>query len=393
MSKHLHLKDNEGVPASLLFTMACMAAVSVANIYYCQPLLSLMGNDLGIDEWRASLIAMITQVGYACGLFFIIPSGDKLDRKKIVSYSFTILAMALLCIALSDNFHAVMAASFAVGACSVMPQIFIPIAAQYSRPEKKGANVGLIVSGLLTGILASRVISGLVGEWLGWRAMYFIAAIVMSLCTLIVWRIMPYTENNYTGSYKRLMHSLFALIREYKLLRICALRAAFAFGSFLALWASLTFKMEQAPFYAGSDVVGLLGLCGVAGAMAASVVGRLVSRIGVRNFNLLGAVLMLSAWVIAYLWGNTYTAVIVTILILDIGMQCIQLSNQTVVFSLNPKASNRINTIFMTNYFIGGSLGTFLSGSAWSLAGWSGVTIVGIGLAFCSLCITLFSKQ
>lgn len=393
MRKHLQLKDDEGVPASLLFIMACMAAVSVANIYYCQPLLSLMGNDLGIDEWRASLIAMITQVGYACGLFFIIPSGDKFDRKKIVSYSFSILTIALLCIALSNNFHAVMAASFAVGACSVMPQIFIPIAAQYSRPEKKGANVGLIVSGLLTGILASRVISGLVGEWLGWRSMYVIAAIVMSLCTLIVWRIMPYTENNYTGSYKRLMHSLFALIREYKLLRICALRAAFAFGSFLALWASLTFKMEQAPFYAGSDVVGLLGLCGVAGAMSASVVGRLVSRIGVRNFNLLGAALMLSAWIIAYLWGNTYTAIIITILILDIGMQCIQLSNQTVVFSLNPKASNRINTIFMTNYFIGGSLGTFLSGSAWSMAGWSGVTIVGIGLAFCSLCITLFSKQ
>lgn len=393
MRKHLQLKDDEGVPASLLFIMACMAAVSVANIYYCQPLLSLMGDDLGIDEWRASLIAMITQVGYACGLFFIIPSGDKFDRKKIVSYSFSILTIALLCIALSNNFHAVMAASFTVGACSVMPQIFIPIAAQYSRPEKKGANVGLIVSGLLTGILASRVISGLVGEWLGWRSMYVIAAIVMSLCTLIVWRIMPYTENNYTGSYKRLMHSLFALIREYKLLRICALRAAFAFGSFLALWASLTFKMEQAPFYAGSDVVGLLGLCGVAGAMSASVVGRLVSRIGVRNFNLLGAALMLSAWIIAYLWGNTYTAIIITILILDIGMQCIQLSNQTVVFSINPKASNRINTIFMTNYFIGGSLGTFLSGSAWSMAGWSGVTIVGIGLAFCSLCITLFSKQ
>ena len=393
MRKHLQLKDDEGVPASLLFIMACMAAVSVANIYYCQPLLSLMGNDLGIDEWRASLIAMITQVGYACGLFFIIPSGDKFDRKKIVSYSFSILTIALLCIALSNNFHAVMAASFAVGVCSVMPQIFIPIAAQYSRPEKKGANVGLIVSGLLTGILASRVISGLVGEWLGWRSMYVIAAIVMSLCTLIVWRIMPYTENNYTGSYKRLMHSLFALIREYKLLRICALRAAFAFGSFLALWASLTFKMEQAPFYAGSDVVGLLGLCGVAGAMSASVVGRLVSRIGVHNFNLLGAALTLSAWIIAYLWGNTYTAIIITILILDIGMQCIQLSNQTVVFSINPKASNRINTIFMTNYFIGGSLGTFLSGSAWSMAGWSGVTIVGIGLAFCSLCITLFSKQ
>ena len=393
MRKHLQLKDDEGVPASLLFIMACMAAVSVANIYYCQPLLSLMGNDLGIDEWRASLIAMITQVGYACGLFFIIPSGDKFDRKKIVSYSFSILTIALLCIALSNNFHAVMAASFTVGACSVMPQIFIPIAAQYSRPEKKGANVGLIVSGLLTGILASRVISGLVGEWLGWRSMYVIAAIVMSLCTLIVWRIMPYTENNYTGSYKRLMHSLFALIREYKLLRICALRAAFAFGSFLALWASLTFKMEQAPFYAGSDVVGLLGLCGVAGAMSASVVGRLVSRIGVRNFNLLGAALMLSAWIIAYLWGNTYTAIIITILILDIGMQCIQLSNQTVVFSLNTKASNRINTIFMSTYFAGGSLGTLLSGAAWSLYGWTGVVAAGILLSSASLLVTLCTKK
>lgn len=149
MRKHLQLKDDEGVPASLLFIMACMAAVSVANIYYCQPLLSLMGNDLGIDEWRASLIAMITQVGYACGLFFIIPSGDKFDRKKIVSYSFSILTIALLCIALSNNFHAVMAASFAVGVCSVMPQIFIPIAAQYSRPEKKAPTWALSFRGYL----------------------------------------------------------------------------------------------------------------------------------------------------------------------------------------------------------------------------------------------------
>lgn len=150
--------------------------------------------------------------------------------------------------------------------------------------------------------------------------------------------------------------------------------------------------MEQAPFYAGSDVVGLLGLCGVAGAMAASVVGCLVSRIGVRNFNLLGAALMLSAWVIAYLWGNTYTAVIVTILILDIGMQCIQLSNQTVVFSLNPKASNRINTIFMTNYFIGGSLGTFLSGSAWSLGRLERSNNRGYRFSFLLAMLTLFFK-
>lgn len=393
MKQPLQLRDNEGISASLLFTMACMAAISVANIYYCQPLLSLMGNDLGIDEWRASLIAMVTQVGYACGLFFVIPSGDMFDRKKIVAYSFALLAASLLCIALSRNYLPVMAASFAVGVCSVMPQIFIPIAAQYSQPEKKGANVGLIVSGLLIGILASRVISGLVGEWLGWRAMYVIAAVVMTTCTFVVWHIMPTTERNYNGTYRRLMNSLFALIREHRLLRICALRAALGFGSFLALWASLTFRMEQAPFYAGSDIVGLLGLCGVAGATTASVVGRLVGRFGVHRFNLLGTVLMLAAWSIAYLWGNTYAAIIATILILDIGMQCIQLSNQTVIFALNPKASNRINTIFMTAYFIGGSLGTFLSGTAWSLWGWGGVAGVGALMALLSLSITVYTRK
>ena len=393
MKQPLQLRDNEGISASLLFTMACMAAISVANIYYCQPLLSLMGNDLGVDEWRASLIAMITQVGYACGLFFVIPSGDMFDRKKIVAGSFTLLAAALLCIAVSGHYLPVMAASFAVGVCSVMPQIFIPIAAQYSRPEKKGANVGLIVSGLLTGILASRVISGLVGEWLGWRAMYAIAAGAIIICTFVVWRIMPGTERNYNGTYRRLMNSLFALVREHRLLRICALRAALAFGSFLTLWASLTFRMEQAPFYAGSDIVGLLGLCGVAGALTASLVGRLVTRFGVHRFNLLGAVLMLGAWAIAYRWGDTYAAIIATILILDIGMQCIQLSNQTVIFSLNPKASNRINTIFMTAYFIGGSLGTFLSGTAWSLWGWGGVSAAGGIMALLSLGITVYTKE
>lgn len=393
MKQQLRLHDNAGIPSALLFSMAAMAAISVANIYYCQPLLALMGNDLGVGEWRASLIAMITQAGYACGLFFVIPSGDMFDRRKIVAYSFTLLAVALLCIALSGNFHAVMAASFAVGVGSVMPQIFIPIAAQYSRPEEKGAHVGLIVSGLLTGILASRVVSGLVGEWLGWRSMYVIAAAVMLVCTLVVWRIMPCTESNYRGSYRRLMGSLLSILRDYPLLRICALRAALAFGSFLALWASLTFHMAQAPFFAGSDTVGLLGLCGVAGAMTASVVGRFVGRFGVRNFNLAGAALMLAAWAVAYFAGDTYAAIIAAILLLDIGMQCIQLSNQTVIFALNPKASNRINTIFMTLYFIGGSLGTFLSGTAWSRAGWGGVAATGAMLALCSLVITLTAKR
>lgn len=387
------LHENQGVPRSLLFMMALMAGISVANIYYCQPLLSLMASDLGITEFKAGMIAMITQCGYASGLFFVIPSGDMFDRRRIVSLSFLLLAAALLSMALSGSYMLVMAASFVTGMCSVMPQIFIPVAAQFSVPEKKNENVGKIVSGLLVGILASRVVSGLVGDWLGWRTMYAIASGVMMVCTLLILRFMPTCDSNFSGSYLSLMKSIATIIRSYPRLRFCSARSAFAFGSFLALWSSLTFRIEREPFCAGSDVVGLLGLCGVAGALLASVIGRFISRVGVRRFNIIGALLFFAAWGTLFAFDGSYAAIIASILLLDIGMQCIQLSNQSVIFSLNPKASNRMNTVFMTSYFIGGTLGTFLSGLAWSIWAWNGVIIAGIALAACSLALTLLSHD
>lgn len=384
------LYENGGIPSVLLFMMALMTGISVANIYYCQPLLSAIGADLGIDEFRSGMIAAITQAGYACGLFFVIPTGDMFNRRKIVSTFFMLLAAALLVFSLSRNYATVMASSFVIGLCSVMPQIFIPIAAQFSVPGKKNANVGKIVSGLLVGILASRVISGLVGEWFGWRTMYVAAAVVMFVCTAAVMAFMPSFENNFKGTYASLMKSLWQIVRKYPELRLCSLRSAFAFGSFLALWSSLVFRMEDAPFHAGSDVVGMLGLCGVAGAVMASFIGKYIERVGVRNFNITGCLLILVAWLVLFVLDGTYFAVIAGILLMDIGMQCIQLSNQSVIFSLEPKASNRLNTVFMTCYFIGGTLGTFLSGSAWSLMRWNGVLIAGAVLVTASLGLTLF---
>lgn len=387
------LRDNGGIPRPLLIALAAMAGISVANIYYCQPLLAMMGSELGISEMNASLIAMVTQAGYACGLFFVIPAGDMVNRRKIVTWCFLALSAALSATSALHSFPLILAASFVVGMCSVMPQIFIPMAAQFSEPEKKGENVGYIVTGLLTGILASRVISGLVGTWLGWRAMYAIAAAVMLVCTAVILRIMPDTASNYSGTYGGLMKSLAGIAAKYRTLRLCSLRSALAFGSFLALWSSLTFRMEQEPFYAGSGTVGLLGLCGIVGALMASVVGRFVSKVGVRNFNIIGCSLILLFWLLLFLYDSHYSSIIAAIILIDIGMQCIQLSNQTVIFSLDARASNRINTIFMTSYFLGGSLGTLLSGAAWSHAGWTGVTAAGALLAGASLLTTLSERK
>ena len=357
------LKENGGLPASILWTLAIVAGISVANLYYNQPLLNMIRHELGVSEFKTNLIAMVTQIGYALGLLFI-----------------SVLILSLLVIAMAPNIHIILCASLLTGTCSVMPQIFIPIASQFSRPENKGRNVGIVVSGLLTGILASRVVSGFIGELFGWREMYYIAAGMMLLCGIVVMRVLPDIRPNFQGRYSDLMKSLYSLLKQYPELRIFSVRAALAFGSFLAMWSCLAFKMGGAPFYADSHVIGMLGLCGIAGALSASLVGKYVRRVGVRRFNFIGCGLILLAWFLLFAGENSYWGIVAGIIIIDIGMQCIQLSNQTRIFELCPSASNRINTIFMTTYFIGASTGTFLVGT-------------GIALTIGSLLITFFSKR
>lgn len=387
------LKENEGLPASILWTLAIVAGISVANLYYNQPLLNMIRHELGVSEFKTNLIAMVTQIGYAIGLLFIVPLGDLYQRKKIILTNFILLIFSLLTIALAQDINLILIASFVTGVCSMIPQIFIPIASQFSRPENKGRNVGIVISGLLTGILASRVVSGFIGELFGWREMYFIAAGMMLVCAIIVLKVLPDIQPNFKGKYSDLMKSLLTLLKEFPQLGIYSVRAALNFGSFLAMWSCLAFKMGQAPFFANSNVIGLLGLCGIAGALTASFVGKYVKRVGVRRFNFIGCGLILLAWLLLFTGENIYIGIIAGIIIIDIGMQCIQLSNQTSVFYLCPQASNRINTIFMTTYFIGGSLGTFLAGTFWHWHGWHGVILIGAILTGTSLLITIFYKK
>lgn len=387
------LKENGGLPASLLWTLAILAGVSVANLYYNQPLLNVMSTDLQVPAIQTNRIAMLSQIGYAVGLLFIIPLADLYQRKKIILVSYSLLIAALLITAISSNIHIILAASFVTGVCSMVPQIFIPIASQFSEPANKGRNVGIVLSGLLTGILVSRVISGFVGEIWGWRAMYYIAAGLMSVSAIAVIKIMPDISPNFRGKYSELMTSLLSLLRTYPQASIYSVRAGLCFGTFLALWSCLAFKMGEAPFYANSNIIGMLGLCGVVGAMLASVIGKYIKQVGVRRFNIIGSLLIFAAWASLY-WGqNSYVTIIAGIILIDIGMQCVQLSNQTSIFELCPSASNRMNTIFMTTYFVGGSLGTLLAGFGWEHFGWAGVAAIGCLFTFLSLAITLIYRR
>ena len=386
------LIENEGIPGHLLLLLAVISGLAVANLYYNQPLLNDICRDLRVNEFTANLIPMVTQIGYALGLLFIIPLGDLYSRRRIIVVNFSLLSVSMLSIALSKNVGFVLASSLITGICSVMPQIFIPIASQFSKPEDKSKNVGVLVSGLLTGILGSRVISGIVGEYWGWRTMYYLAAAIMLVCIFIVIRIIPDMAVNYKGTYKELMQSLFTIFRQRKDIRLSSLRAGLCFGSFLSLWACLAFKLSGAPFYAGNNIIGMLGLCGVAGALTASLVGRYVRILGVKRLNYIGGLIIIVSWSIMYVFQNTYAGFIVGIMLIDIGMQCVQLSNQTYVLTSLPNASNRVNTIFMTTYFVGGALGTFLAGTFWHIMQWDGVVVVGLSLTIVSLIITRFAK-
>lgn len=253
--------------------------------------------------------------------------------------------------------------------------------------------MGIVLSGLLTGILASRVVSGYVGEWLGWREMFIIAALIMIVCLILTLKIMPQIDSNYVGTYRGLMKSVFHIVANNARIRLYAIRAAFSFGSMMAIWSCLAFRLAQAPFFSGSEMVGTLGMCGIAGALAASGLGKLVNQWGIRKLSLYGACLQLVAWPTAYLFGDTYMGLIVAIILVDIGLQCLQLSNQSGCIQEMPEASNRANTIFMTTYFIGGSFGTYCAGLAWTHEGWMGVCAVGTVLAAISLCITICSTK
>ena len=215
----IQLEENKGVPASLLWTLAIIAGVSVANLYYNQPLLNRISEDLRVSEFTANLIPMVTQIGYAAGLLFIIPLGDLYKRRNIIVICFLLLSVSLFGIAVARNIHFVLFASFITGICSVMPQIFIPIAAQFSRPERKAQNVGLLISGLLTGILGSRVVSGIVGEYWGWRTIFYIASALMLVCIFVILRLLPDMPSNFRGTYLDLMKSVFTLVRRNATLR------------------------------------------------------------------------------------------------------------------------------------------------------------------------------
>lgn len=313
----------------LLWLMTITTGIVVGNNYYNQPLLGLMAKDFAVTETQISMIAMLTQIGFALGLLFIVPLGDMVRRKKLILSVFLAMILSLFGMVLAPNLSLLYVASFMIGFSSVVPQMFVPLTAELASEDKRSAAIGMVMSGLLLGILLSRVVAGFIGDLWGWKMVYFMAIAAMVILMTLIAIKLPDVKPNFKGSYGQLMKSLTHLVRTQPILRLAAFRGAMAFAGFSGLWIALVFHLEKEPFNAGASLAGAFGVVGAAGALAASMVSRVQKRVPLHKVISISIYLMIISWIIFLFAGYTYIGLIIGVILLDLGLQASHISNQS----------------------------------------------------------------
>jgi predicted MFS family arabinose efflux permease len=335
-----------------------------------------------------SWISTTTQVGYATGLLFVLPVGDSVDRKWLIVLTTFLSSLALAAIPLSPSLGIMLLSSFAVGISSVAPQLVIPYAASLVPGSGRGKVVGLVMSGLLIGILASRSLSGWISSRSSWHIVFWLGSGVMLVLSGILWLALPSQTVRNITSYGRLLASLSQLLRSEPILQRLSVIGALAFGGFGAFWTTLGFYLHSRPEHYGSDVTGTFGLVAITGALVAPLAGQAAEKCSPKQINGFFLILVLLSFIPLFFSNrNTLLRLGVGVVLLDAGIQGNQIANQARIYSLDRSLHSRINSIYMVAYFLGGALGSLLGAQAWALAGWPGVCCCGIGLTVAALLV------
>ena len=378
-------RPGDGLPPGLVTLLAVVAGVSVANLYYLQPLLPLLARDFAATPEAVGGVAVATQLGYAAGLFLFIPLGDTVERKALILALCAATVAALLGAAAAPGLVALTAVSFLLGAFTVVPHVALPLAAHLAAPAERGRIIGSVLAGLLTGILTARTVAGFIGEAFGWRAVYLVAAAAMVALAAALWWKLPRDAPATSLRYPALLRSLFTLTAEQPELRRASRLGAATFAAFSAFWTTLAFHLAGPPFGLGSGAAGLFGLIGASGALAAPLVGKLADRRGARWASGVALGLALASFVIMAVGGWWLAGLVLGVLVLDVGVQANQVANLARVHALLPEARSRLNTVYMVAYFFGGAAGTWAGAHAWAAWGWTGVWLTGAGFVLLGL--------
>ncbi len=360
----------------LLIILTIGAGLSVANIYYNQPMLGVFSKEFHQPSEKISLIPFLSQAGYALGIFFLSPLGDRFERKKLILSTMLLLIISIVATAMSQSIEWLIINSLLTGVLSTVTQQIVPLAVSLAKPKERGKVIGIVTGGILFGILLARTIGGYVTDQIGWRSMFWIAASLMSITTIAMAiklpRVMPTTDISYT----QVMRSLGSLFIKHPALRQAAFIQSLIFGAFLAFWSNLAQLFQQPSYNLGATAVGLIGVVGAGGALIAPIAGKLSDVRGPRTVVTFGAGLLMVAFAILGGIQNSLSALIIAVIIMDLAVQASQVSNQAQVYALDATARSRLNTVFMTAMFCGGAAGSELGNMAFNYYNWLGTCVI-----------------
>jgi predicted MFS family arabinose efflux permease len=361
----------------LVGVMFAASAVCVANIYYCQPLLSEVGRSLGVSDHAIGYLPMWTQAGVALGMLLFVPLGDMFPRRKLIVIMSAAAGLTAAMMAAAPNLTLVNAAGFATGLTGIVAHLILPFAAKLAPPERRGHVVGTVLSGLLLGILLARVVSGFIGDLYGWRAMYAIAAAAMFVLAIVLRYALPYDQPEPGLRYTELARSILHLTATQPLLREAGIIGGLLFGAFSSFWATLVFRLATPPYHYGPRVAGFFGVIGAVGVLFAPLAGRLSDRRGPAYTVTLAIITSIASYLVFAAAGGWLWGLIAGVIVMDLGVQAGHVANQTRIYALIPEARSRLNTVYMVTYFLGGALGSALGAWGWMQWGWMGVCAAG----------------
>ena len=381
----------------LVLLLAAAAGLGVAPLYYCQPILGILESDMGASTSAVGMVPTLTQLGYAAGIFLLAPLGDRYDRRRVILTKATALVVALLLAAAAPSIGLLLAASFAIGLSATMAQDVVPAAAVLAPDAHRGKIVGTVMTGLLFGILLSRVISGLVAEHTGWRVVFVAAAASVAAIGLAAWRGLPAFKPTTHLSYRVLIVSLAHLWRHQRALRRAAIAQGLVAMGFSAFWSTLAVMLHSAPFHLGSAVAGGFGLAGAAGALAAPIAVRLADRRGPEMVARLGIVIAagsFAAMALGAVMAPHAQLVLLAVATVgfDLGVQTTLIAHQTIVYGIDPASRSRLNAVLFVGMFIGMAAGAAIGSLMLAQWGWIGVIAMAVSTSLAALAVRMWPR-